>query len=184
MHQVSHGMWTRLDARRDCPPLPRALVAIVHRAMAFERPERYQTVEELARDLRAFVAGGAVSVYQETAVERLGRLLSHHKRQVRTAAVVAGVALSIGLAIWTNWSYEQERVINDLHLKMEESLAQRDYAEAQAIGGRILNLRSHDARTNRQLPRIAEGLRSLEAARMVDEKRKRRISKNERHSRP
>ncbi|HVJ80374.1 MAG TPA: serine/threonine-protein kinase, partial [Planctomycetia bacterium] len=62
MHQVSHGMWTRLDARRDCPVLPRALVAIVHRAMAFERSERYQTVEQLSADLRAFIAGGSVSV--------------------------------------------------------------------------------------------------------------------------
>jgi serine/threonine protein kinase len=171
MHQVSHGMWTRLDARRDCPPLPRALVAIVHRAMAFERPERYQTVEDLARDLRAFVAGGAVSVYQETAVERVGRLLSHHKRQVRTALGVAGFALCVGLVIWMNYSYEQERIINDLHLEMEESLAKQKFSDAQAIGGRILNLRPNDPRTHRQMPRIAQGLQSQEAARLVAAKR-------------
>jgi serine/threonine protein kinase len=172
MHQVSHGMWTRLDARRDCPPLPRALVAIVHRAMAFERSERYQTVEQLSSDLRAFIAGGAVSVYRETAVERLARLLTHHKRQVRTGAAVAGLAAGIGLLIWGHLWYDNERVVAELQEKLDERLASRDYVEARAMGERILTLRPNDPRIMLQvMPRIADGLRSQEEARRLADKR-------------
>lgn len=171
MHQVSHGMWTRLDARRDCPVLPRALVAIVHRAMAFERAERYQTVEQLSADLRAFIAGGAVSVYRETAVEKLVRVVTHHKRQVRAGLAVAMLAIFVGGAVWGNFWYEQERTIDDLRTQMETSLAQRDFVEARAAADRLLTLRPDDRTALRQLPRIEEGLRRLEEARVLAAKR-------------
>lgn len=171
MHQVSHGMWTRLDARRDCPVLPRALVAIVHRAMAFERHERYQTVEQLSGDLRAFIAGGAVSVYRETAVEKLVRVVTHHKRQVRAGLAVAMLAILMGGAIWGNYWYEHEHTIAGLRTQMETLLAQRDFVEARAVADRILTLRSDDRTALRQLPRIEEGLRRLEEARVLAAKR-------------
>jgi tetratricopeptide (TPR) repeat protein len=172
MHQVSHGMWTRIDARRDCPPLPRALVAIVHRAMAFERAERYQTVEQLSGDLRAFISGAAVSVYRETALERTMRVLGHHRRQVRAGAWVAGVAAVFGMGVWANQWLEQERTIGELRQQMDERLAQRDFVEARSFGDRILTLRPDDRTTLRQLPRIEEGLRNQEAARLQADKRR------------
>jgi hypothetical protein len=171
MHQVSHGMWTRLDARRDCPVLPRALVAIVHRAMAFERPERYQSVEQLSADLRAFIAGESVSVYQETAVERLVRVVTHHQRQVRAGLVVAALAGVLGAGIWGNHWYEQERLIAGMRTQMDEHMAQRDYDEARAVAERILTLRPFDRSAERQMRRIEEGLRNQEAARVLATKR-------------
>jgi hypothetical protein len=171
MHQVSHGMWTRLDQRPEPSRLPRALIAIVHRAMAFERVERYQTVETLADDLRSFLAGQAVSAYQESTLERFGRVLSHHRRQVRTGLAVAGVAALMGLGVWGNQWREMERMVGGLHEQLEERLASRDYPQARAVGDRILALRPEDRRTLRQLPRIEEGLRSLEMARLLAAKR-------------
>ncbi len=170
MHQVSHGMWTKLDARR-AERLPPALVAIVHRAMAFERTDRYQTVESLTADLRAFVAGGAVSVYNETTVEKLLRLVSLHQRQVRTALVVAGIALCLGLGIWGNQWYENNRIIAGLHVQLEERLASNQYVEARDISERILALRPDDRRVIRQNPHIAEGIERLEKARLLADKR-------------
>jgi Protein kinase domain/Sulfatase-modifying factor enzyme 1 len=171
MHQVSHGMWTKLDARRDCGVLPRALVAIVHRAMAFERPERYQTVEQLSADLRAFIAGESVSVYQETAVERLVRVVTHHHRQVRTALAVAGLAGVLGIAAWGNQWYEQDRKIVELRGQMDQLLAQRNFVDARSVVDLILSLRPDDHTALRQLPRIEEGLRALEVARVLADKR-------------
>ena len=46
--QAREGEWKRLDRRPG--ELPRALVAVVHRAMARDREDRYQSVESLARD--------------------------------------------------------------------------------------------------------------------------------------
>jgi len=171
MHQVSHGLWTRLDARRDCPVLPRALVAIVHRAMAFERPERYQTVEQLSADLRAFIAGESISVYQETAIERLVRVVTNHQRQVRTALVVAGMAGLLGAAIWANQWYDQEQKITNLRTQMDELLAQRNYVEARAVADLLQTLRPDDRNARRQMTRIDEGLEQLEKARVLASKR-------------
>ncbi len=171
MHQVSHGMWTRLDARRDCPVLPRALVAIAHRAMAFDRSDRYATVEQLSADLRAFIAGGSVSVYRETAIERLVRVVTRHQRQVRTGLAVAGLALFLGAGIWGNHWYDQERTITALRTQMDTLLAQRDYVEARVIADRIQTLLPSDVSVWRQLPRIEEGLRNLETARVSEVKR-------------
>jgi serine/threonine protein kinase len=172
MHQVSHGMWTRLDARKTSERLPPALMAIVHRAMAFERTDRYQTVELLTADLRAFIAGGAVSVYHETTIEKYLRLLSLHQRQVRTALIVAGLAACLGLGIWGNQWYENERVIADLHAKLEERLASNQYVEARDVSERILALRPDDRRVLRQSPQITEGIERLEKARVQADKRK------------
>ena len=171
MHQVSHGMWTRLDVRRT-ERLPPALVAVVHRAMAFERADRYQTVELLTADLHAFLAGGAVSVYQETTIEKLLRLINLHRRQVRTALVVAGLAACVGLGIWGNQWYENSRVIAGLHVQLEERLASNQYLEARDVSERILALRPDDRRVFRQKTRIAEGIERLEKARLVADKRK------------
>ncbi len=171
MHQVSHGMWTRLDARKTTERLPPALMAIVHRAMAFERTDRYQTVELLTADLRAFIAGGAVSVYRETTVEKFMRLLSLHQRQVRTALVVAGLAACLGLGIWGNQWYQNERVIASLHAQLEERLASNQYIEARDVGERILALRPDDRRALRQSPQITEGIERLEKAHVLADKR-------------
>ncbi len=171
MHQVSHGMWTRLDARRDVPVLPRALVAIAHRAMAFERQDRYQTVEALAADLRAFIAGGSVSVYRESTLERFVRVINLHRRQVRTGLAVAALAGVLAVTVGINQWMETENTINGLHTQLEERLAQHDFVEARAVSDRILTLRPDDRRTKRQQPRIDEGLHNLEAAQLLEAKR-------------
>ena len=159
MHQVSNALWTRLDQRPEGHGLPRALVAIVHRALAFDRKERYQTVDELADDLRSFIAGQAVSVYRESTVERLARVLNQNRRQLGAGLAVAAVAAVIGIGVWAAKWYQVETRITELRRQSEAMEVAGDYAEARATCGRILDLQPDDGQVWRDIPRLDEGVR-------------------------
>ena len=77
---------------------PPALDAICMKAMA-KRPEgRYESVADLARDLRCWLADEPTSVYREPRLRRAGRWVRRHRTLVASAAVVlvsAVIALSI-----------------------------------------------------------------------------------------
>ncbi len=90
--KVANGAWTRLDA--VAPHLHLDLIAVVHRAMARERAERYQSCADFAADLRRFLAGQAVHARRRNLIERIGLWYAAHRRQVQVAA--AGVVLVTG----------------------------------------------------------------------------------------
>lgn len=80
------------------PAPPRPLSAIVQRAQA-ERPEaRYDGVEALQADVRRYLDGWAVSVYQEPLGERLARL----GRRYRVALALVGsyMAMRLAFILW------------------------------------------------------------------------------------
>ncbi len=77
--------------------VPRDLVAIVAKALAPDRAERYQTAAELAADLGAFQAGRLVAAYEYTARERLLRWLRRHRISVAIALVAAAVVAATAI---------------------------------------------------------------------------------------
>lgn len=77
------------------PSVPPALEAVCLKAMAFEPSRRYESVRELARDIRNWLADEPVSAHAEGRVERLGRWLRRH-RTWAAAAAAALVVLTIG----------------------------------------------------------------------------------------
>lgn len=89
--RIANGAWNRLDG--VAPHLDQDLVAIVHRAMARERADRYQTCDEFSTDLRRYLAGQAVFARRRNFIERIGLWYAAHRRQVQVAA--AGVLLVV-----------------------------------------------------------------------------------------
>jgi eukaryotic-like serine/threonine-protein kinase len=73
-----YGMGALLDA---CMPRPRAkaLDAVIGRCRAERPADRYQTIEDLAVDLRRLAAGHAVSAYRESAFEIIRRVASRYR---------------------------------------------------------------------------------------------------------
>jgi serine/threonine protein kinase len=90
--RISNGAWNRLDG--VAPHLSPDLVAIVHRAMARERAERYQSCEDFSADLRRYLSGQAVLARRRNLIERIGMWYAAHRRQVQIG--VAGVVLVAG----------------------------------------------------------------------------------------
>lgn len=81
--------------RAVLPSVPAALEAVCLKAMAFEPARRYESVRDLARDIRHWLADEPVSARDEGRVERLGRWLRRH-RTWTAAAAAALVVLTLG----------------------------------------------------------------------------------------
>ncbi|MFI5120194.1 MAG: serine/threonine-protein kinase [Thermoanaerobaculia bacterium] len=78
------------------PPRPKALEAIVARATARDRDERYPGVPALAADVTRLLDGERVEAYAEGPLERTGRILRRHRVAV---GLVAAYLLARGLFI-------------------------------------------------------------------------------------
>lgn len=78
------GLGALLGALLDRRPesVPARLAAVRARATAADPARRYQSAEEFAADLRAFLDGGAVSAYREGALERAGRFAARHRTAI------------------------------------------------------------------------------------------------------
>ncbi|HYE03918.1 MAG TPA: bifunctional serine/threonine-protein kinase/formylglycine-generating enzyme family protein [Planctomycetota bacterium] len=173
LEQVRSGQWTRVDARETGAMLPRALVAIVHRAMALEPGERYASVDDLAGDLRAFLAGDAVSARAEAPLEAVVRVLLRHRRTVRAViwSVVAVVVLVFGL-----WRWHLADVAQRAQALRGEIVALEKtgrYDEARGACERLIALSPHDGDAHATLRRIEGGMRDhAERERQADATRK------------
>jgi serine/threonine protein kinase len=77
---------------------PRPLAAIVRRCLAVARTERYAAVTDLAADIRAFAAQGAVSAYPEGPLQKAGRVVSRYR--VPIALVLAYMLMRVALILW------------------------------------------------------------------------------------
>ena len=62
------------------------------RCISKQAGDRYETAQELADDLRAFVEGRTIKARRPTLVEKLGRWLEKHRRTLSIAATAAGIA--------------------------------------------------------------------------------------------
>ncbi|GIW72054.1 MAG: hypothetical protein KatS3mg102_1596 [Planctomycetota bacterium] len=79
--------------------IPRELEAIVRKAIAFEREQRYASVAELAEDLRRYLRGEQVLARPDNPLQRLARWLGRH-REATLAALLCIVLLCAGLFAW------------------------------------------------------------------------------------
>ncbi|MHC5078398.1 MAG: protein kinase domain-containing protein [Planctomycetota bacterium] len=84
--------------RSPALPIPAELEAICLKAMAFERRERYGSVEAMAEDVRAFLAHRLVKAYRYGLVSRIVRFMQRHPAG-SFAGGVALVLVAIGAAV-------------------------------------------------------------------------------------
>nr|HEX4312462.1 protein kinase [Kofleriaceae bacterium] len=80
------------ETARRAPP---DLVAIVHRAMAQEPPDRYPDAGAVAVELRRFLTGQLVGAHRYTAWQRVARFVRKHRAAVGVAAI-ATATLAVG----------------------------------------------------------------------------------------
>jgi serine/threonine protein kinase len=81
--------------------VPAPLDAICLKAMALERRQRYDTVRELARDIRHWLADETVVAYTEGRLERLGRWLRRHRTWTyAAAAALVGITVAATVGVF------------------------------------------------------------------------------------
>jgi serine/threonine protein kinase len=92
------GAGLREAGARHGRALPRPLASIVARALAADPAARYARVEDLARDVEAFLGGSAVSAHRESLLEKAGRLLDKHRAPV--LLVLAYLVMRLALLLF------------------------------------------------------------------------------------
>jgi serine/threonine protein kinase/Tfp pilus assembly protein PilF len=105
--QITLAEAPRLD--RLNPQVPRDLVTIIHKAMAKDPSDRYQTAGALAEDLRRFLDDRSILARRVSLLEQTWRWCRRNPTVggLLTALLVLGL-LSVGGGLWLVWQ-EQER---------------------------------------------------------------------------
>ncbi|HVT46093.1 MAG TPA: serine/threonine-protein kinase [Thermoanaerobaculia bacterium] len=79
-------------------PIPRPLWAIIGKAMAAEKSERYGGAGELAADIARFLDGERVSAHRESILERGGRLVRKYRTPL--AVIFAYLVMRVIVFLW------------------------------------------------------------------------------------
>jgi eukaryotic-like serine/threonine-protein kinase len=122
---IRSGKWTPL--RTAQPSAAKSLAAICQKAMALEPAARYATATDLADDVRRYIAGDAVSVYDEPFVDRVMRVCRRHQTACITAASAAFILLvsAIAFGVIIHGAHRSERAA-----RIESQIAHRSALQA------------------------------------------------------
>lgn len=125
---------------------PAALDAICKKAMATKPANRYASCRELAEDIEAYLAGEAVSAWEEPFSVRAGRWIRKHRTTATSAAVGVSVfavaSLVAAILLGAAWRSESEakdladRRADDLEIANQNEAAARELADERLILGR------------------------------------------------
>lgn len=171
LEQAAKGTWTPLDLRAGGRRLPRRLVAIVHRAMAYRPEERYQTVDTLAADLRAYLDGGAVSAYRENPLDSVWRSAVRHRARL-FAVLVALVLVAAGWWTWhLGWLALQDEHLATLRRSAAQHEVMGELDEARHDLERLVDQRPGDQQGLAGLQRLRLALASRSAEELARQRR-------------
>ena len=138
LHRAMNGEREPVHHYSSDEPVPLELAAIISKATACEREERYRTVTELADDVRRFVHGEETSVLPDRGFRRLTRWIGHN--QMKALAVMmtmATIAVGAGGVIGT-LSYEQSAIQRaHEHEKRVTTFLQRIAIQAHRIDNEL-----------------------------------------------
>lgn len=107
--------------------IPSELIAIVERAMARRRDDRYPSARELAEELRRFMTGQLVGAHRYTPWERVRRFVRRHRAAVTIAAIAVlafagGGSFAVGRIVAERDRAEEQRRLAVTRKTAAESL--------------------------------------------------------------
>jgi serine/threonine protein kinase/Leucine-rich repeat (LRR) protein len=95
--KVAEGHVEPLTAPKN-RPIPDSIIAVVRKAMAFDKAQRYASVADLQRDIAAYQNGRATGAENASVGKQLVLLIKRHKAVFSTAT--AAWAIIAALAVW------------------------------------------------------------------------------------
>ncbi len=145
-----------LTRNKFCPP---ELCAVVERAMAREKKDRFKTAMELSAQVQAFRDGRTLSVYHYSAMQLMRRYIARHRAMV--SVIAAGLFLALAGSIYAAGSLWNETIAaRDARLEAERARDNAklalDEANKEEQAEQTLKRRQQEARAAALLSRKAE----------------------------
>jgi serine/threonine protein kinase len=139
VEKVAHGRLEPLSApqwKRSHLPrgrIPESLAAVVRKAMAFRREDRYASVSDLQRDIDAFQNGFATSAEPKSA----RKLLALFARRNKVAGLGLAAVLLVGALFGTQAVFNGRKASEALENLRKTASPMRELAEKEAQVGRF-----------------------------------------------
>ena len=150
--------------------VPAELVAICEKAMERQVAERYETMLEMASDLRAFLENRVVSAYRTGAVQEFRKWIERNRAIAATAAAaivltIAGLGSAAWIQVSANRDLEQANV--DIARARDEAVENKRNAERLSYAANLAANQAsltfyHAEDARRRLDACAEDLRGWE----------------------
>jgi eukaryotic-like serine/threonine-protein kinase len=112
--------------------IPPELSAIAMKALTMEPDDRYQTVEELQRDIQLYQEGRSVSAKQDNAWEMFKKLLKRNKG-VSVATALALVTLSVMAAYFLKINYDKRVEAENNYTKYQTEQMEKEKRTREAV---------------------------------------------------
>ncbi|MFT4624988.1 MAG: serine/threonine protein kinase [Myxococcota bacterium] len=125
---------TPYDARGTIPPV---LAAIVARATAAEREDRFEDVGALAEDLRRFLRGEPTETLPDRGMQRVYRLIQRHERAAGVILLLLVLLVSVLLVGGMGWNLYREQAAVERADRMAELLTMVGH-QAHEVDGNLL----------------------------------------------
>ena len=122
--EITTGRLTPPTKHRD--DIPRALEAIILKAMAYSPSDRYQSGSELADDLGRFIRGESTQAKNPTWVDHVGRWIARNPRTAIGSAL--GAAILAGLIITLQFLHSRQLSVTQN--KLQDTLYVADLSGA------------------------------------------------------
>ena len=161
LRQVRRGDFP--PPRQVEPQVPRALEAVVLKAMALQPQDRYDSARELARDIERWLADEPVRAYREPPTDRMVRWARNHKPAVAALSVLivsAMAALAVNdtmIRVEKNRTEQQRQLAEDNFQKADEQRRLAERLSANLTIDRGLSLCEH-GEVNRGLLWLAHAM--------------------------
>jgi serine/threonine protein kinase len=120
-----------LTALRHCPAgqIPESLVAVTMKALAFEVDDRYDDVQALQADIRAYQSGFATGAEDAGLMRQLGLLVQRHKGAFGGVAAALLIIAGVILVAFRNVQQEKAAALAE-KAKAEAAVSRMEEAEA------------------------------------------------------
>ncbi len=112
MHKIKDGQLDPPVHRYGCR-IDRDLVAVIRKATAYRKENRYQSIRALAEDVRFYMQGNEVTANPDNPVMKMVRWMAHH-RIVLLLIIFTAVALALGTATYSIYrNLKQTRLLGE-----------------------------------------------------------------------
>jgi serine/threonine protein kinase len=108
--------------------IPGELSAIALKALALKPADRYQTVEDVRRDIQLYLEGRSVSAKHDSAWEMFKKLVKRNKgASIATAAALVVLAVVLGVAFVSNYRERVQAVAAREQAEVAQKKAEENY---------------------------------------------------------